>query len=536
MLNGPLAKAAALAVSVSVLVLSSATAFAQDGGDALDDAAARPNIVVIMTDDQRVDDLYATVGGRPLMPNARKLIGGKGVTFTRNYSSYSLSCPSRSTFLTGQYAHNHGITANKFPSGPYCGSPGIFDVQNSLGLWLQAAGYRTMIAGRYLNAWPAPATNPRELTAPGWDRWYVAVPVQPVQAALFYEYYLNENGTVTPPVPHLLKEDSNYFTDVIHERIHESIRATPSDQPVFAWIAHRPPHEDVVAPEGPEPAERHQLLAEAIELPRYLAFDERSYGDKPSFLREQPRVVFGERRQIDLRWRRRLASLASADEQIAELVETLRETGRLDNTYLVFTSDNGFLNGEHRLPKGKIRPYEESTRIPLMIAGPGIAEGEVSSELVSNVDLAPTLLELSGARPTHPLDGRSLMPFATDPAKRTGRPLLLQSFRDDSEDSVGTNIRVQVPPYRALVHGRYKFVVHKNGEGELYDLERDPLELDNAYDAPAYAAVRAYFAPILERLRRCAAKACRIEIGEAPPPAGPLPTKPEPRDKKYQGE
>jgi arylsulfatase A-like enzyme len=205
---------------------------------------------------------------------------------------------------------------------------------------------------------------------------------------------------------------------------------------------------------------------------------------------------------------------------VAEVVEALRRTGRLESTYIFFVSDNGFFQGEHRLPKGKVRAYEPAAHVPLMVAGPGVAAGRVSRELVANVDLAPTILELAGARATTPLDGRSLLPFLRSPELLTGRPLLLQSYRDESPEVVGTNPRVAAPPYQAIVRGRYKLVLLESGEGELYDLERDPYELENVYGDPAYARARAYLTAKLRRLQRCLGATCRAEIAEAPPPAG----------------
>jgi N-acetylglucosamine-6-sulfatase len=482
----------------------------------------RPNIVVIMTDDQRLDDLYSGSGRTRVMPQILDRVGAAGVTFSRSYVSYSLSCPSRSTFLTGRYAHNHGVTANVFPGFAACGTPGIFPAKDSLGLWLQGAGYFTIIAGRYLNGYPSPISTSRTRMDPGWNRWYVPVTVRLNSAATFYDYFLNENGVVTRPTPGALHEDSAYFSDVIADRAAASIEVAPEAQPVFVFLSHRAPHEDDEDPEGPAPAARHDLFGDALAPPRLPSFNEKDLSDKPAFFQEaQERLVFGETRQITVRGRRRLASLRAVDDSVETIVEALQRTGRLDNTYFFFTSDNGFLLGEHRLPKGKIRPYEQSTRVPLMVAGPGIPAGRISEELVSNIDIPTTILDLAGARPTTPPDGRSLLPFLRDPSKRSGRPLLLHSFRDDSPEGVGTNPRVQAATFKAIVRGRYKLVLYDKGEGELYDLERDPHELENLYLDPGYAATRRYLERELSRLQRCLGAGCREEIGEPPGPSGP---------------
>src|SRR5688572_11791255 len=152
-----------------------------------------------MTDDQRVDDLYARAGSGPLMPATRKLIGAAGVSFARSYASYPLSCPSRATFLTGRYAHNHGITSNVFPSYLYCGTPGLFPAEDSLASWLDDSGYFTVLAGRYLNGWPSPIGISRTVRDPGWDRWHTPVTVGTEKAAVFFGYWMNENGGLTRP-------------------------------------------------------------------------------------------------------------------------------------------------------------------------------------------------------------------------------------------------------------------------------------------------------------------------------------------------
>ena len=472
-----------------------------------------------MTDDQRVDDLYARIGPDQVMPETRELIGGEGVTFTRSYASYPLSCPSRSTFLTGRLAHNHGITANVFPGFVYCGRPGVFPTADSLGPWLQDAGYFTVIAGRYLNGYPSPLGLSRTTTDPGWDRWYTPVTVGRQSAALFDEYWLNSNGQgLIPPVPGLLREDSAYFTDVLADRVISSIEAAPPDRPVFAFLSHRAPHEDDEDPEGPLPASRHDLDALAAEPPKLPSFNEPGIADKPRTISSLEPLRWGERRQIDLRARRRLASLRSVDDGVAEIIEALRRTGRLDNTYVFFTSDNGLFLGEHRLAKGKIRAYEQSSRVPLMVRGPGVEAGGVSRELVSNIDVPATIMALAGARPTTPLDGRSLLPFLRSPGLLTGRPLLLQSYRDYSSDAVGPNPRVAAPPYQAIVRGPYKLIVLETGEGELYDLERDPHELKNLYEDRAHASTRDYLLRELRRLKRCIGALCSVEIPEPPAP------------------
>jgi arylsulfatase A-like enzyme len=197
--------------------------------------------------------------------------------------------------------------------------------------------------------------------------------------------------------------------------------------------------------------------------------------------------------EITRKYRCALASLRSVDDGVGRILDTLRNQGQLGSTYILYTSDNGFLNGEHRLAEGKLKPYEESLRVPLVMRGPGLPHGKTVRDLTINADLAPTIVALSGARPGLKMDGRSLLPAAERPWVERGRELEL--------DATGfSGVRTQ----------RYLYVSYLTQEHELYDLKRDPYELQNVADDPAYAAVRARLDLRLERLRDCAGSTCRL--------------------------
>lgn len=474
---------------------------------------ARPNVVVIMADDMRNDDLYAKVGSKPLMPATRSLILGRGVNFTEMYTSEPLSCPSRTTFLTGQYPQNHGIRMNHFPGGEYCGAPGRFPMHDSLAPWLNAAGYRTIIAGRYLNGYPG--DRPVTTVDPGWDRWFVPTSDAGIEASRYYGYILNENGSLRGPFTGSRHHDPRvYFTNVITQRVVQSIEETPTDQPVFAYVAHRAPHEDVVAPDGPEPAPRHLKSMGKIALPHTKSFDEANVSDKPKYVRWQPRLSSHEKRRVKQRAKRRLASLRAVDDSTRSIVAALSRTGRLDDTYILFVSDNGFFLGEHRFPKGKVRPYEPASRVPLVITGPGLARGRASQELVSNADLAPTILDVAGLDEGSP-DGRSLISFAANPGLRTRRPVVVEAFRKNEKKQ---NIRTVGTAYRALVFQRYKLIRYTTGERELYDLKKDPNELKNIAHDSRHRQVVKYLSQQLKQFGRCTGDDCRREIAPVPKP------------------
>ncbi len=478
-------------------------------------AQTKPNVIVIMTDDQRLDDLYARLGDRRLMPNTLKLLAGGGVTFARYYVAYPLSCPSRTTFLTGLYAHNHGVRANILPHKGYCGSPNVFPTTNSLAPWLNAAGYHTVIAGRYLNGYPG--HRPATTVDPGWDDWFVPVEADGTLAALYFGYRLNENGTVSDPY----RRPDGYITEVITKKLIDSIRSTPASQPVFGFLANRAPHEDQAPPVGPEPAPGDNKTISKIELPHRPDYDEKDVSDKPRYLRREPPLSHREKKKIKMRARRRRASLEAVDRQVKAIVNELKRDGRFNNTYIFFVSDNGFFLGEHRFPKGKVRPYEEASHVPGILIGPGIPHGRTSRELVSNIDLAPTILQVAGV--SEDLDGRSLLPFADNPRKRTRRPLVIESFRDPNPKKTKFqkgNSRTEAPNYQALVAGHYKVVRYTTGDRELYDLKRDPNELNNVFASHRYARVRAFMIRWLKVFDGCSRESCRRQIPKPPPPLG----------------
>jgi arylsulfatase A-like enzyme len=489
-------------------------------------AAAQPNIVLIVTDDQALADLYqrtrAGEKGEPVMPQTLSLIRDRGVTFRRAYASNPLSCPSRSTILTGQHSYNHRIYGNRWPGGGFCSDAGRIDLARSLPVWLQSAGYRTLHYGRFLNGW---GTQDETRVAPGWDEWVNAVDTSESPAALYFGYHLNENGVVSPQFgPRSGRDPDDYFTDVIAGKAVLELQNSNLADPFFLSIDHRAPHEDLAAPIGPEPAPRHAGTMRKKLPSRPPSFNEVNVRDKAPFLRLSRRLTRGQIDAIRRRNLRRLRSLRAVDDWIGYLFAGLEAKGELDETYVIFMSDHGFLNGEHRFSKGKRRPYEPATRIPLLITGPGIPRGEVSNELVSNVDIAPTILALAGATANRAQDGRSLLPFARAPGTRTTRPILLESyygrFTYDPEAEVGhgKGKRLKAPPaptpktWKGIVAGRWKLIRYSKRIFELYDLRRDPHELRSLARKRRYQPVLNYLFRRLRKLAKCRGSDCREEI------------------------
>jgi N-acetylglucosamine-6-sulfatase len=445
----------------------------------------RPNVVVLMTDDQTLESMR-------VMPGVRRTLADRGTTFTRSFVSFALCCPSRATFLTGQYAHNHGVLGNRPPTGGYR----RLDRRETLPVWLQRAGYRTMHVGKFLNRY-GQDLGPYHVP-PGWDDWHASVD------PLTYEYYgtmLNENGT-------LRTYGSDYSTDLYAGRAVELIgRAARDDAPFFLSVAFLAPHDggprELDDPAGmvtPVPAPRHRDLFVAEPLPPSVraSFNEADMSDKPAYLRAFPSIEQQRAEAIEENYRQRLESLQAVDEAVVAIANALRAAGELDNTLLVFTSDNGFFHGEHRMPNEKMLVYEPSIRVPLIMRGPGVPVGAERRQLVTNADLAPTILDVAEASATKPQDGSSLLPLLADPRLEWGRDLLI-------EGAEGFIVR----GFAAIRTYRYVYAEYTTGERELYDLERDPHELQSVHDDPAYAPVQAELARRLRDLRACVGPGCR---------------------------
>jgi arylsulfatase A-like enzyme len=440
--------------------------------------AVRPNVVVLMTDDQTVESMR-------VMPNVRALVADQGVTFDNSFVSYSLCCPSRATFLTGQYAHNHGVWGNSAPNGGYY----KLDSTNTLPVWLQRAGYQTIHLGKYLNGY---GTRSQTEIPPGWGERYGT----PDPSTYRYtNYSVNENGKLVS-----YTGVANYKTDYEARKAVSIIARQALDpRPFFLWVAFVAPHSggprDPDDPSGqstPSPAPRHRNYFSSQALPIPPSFNESDVSDKPAGIRNRPLLTGAKINAIRENYQQRLESLLAVDEAVGQIVNQLNAIGELDKTYILFTSDNGFFHGEHRVPAGKVLLYEPSIRVPLVMRGPGIPAGQHRSQFVENIDLARTIVAATGAQPGRVLDGRSLLPFAKDPLLHSGRDLLLET-----------------PTYAAIRTPNWLYAEHVSGERELYNLARDRDELTSLHNDLRYSRVEADLARRLARLRGCAGASCR---------------------------
>jgi N-acetylglucosamine-6-sulfatase len=458
-------------------------------------AAAKPNVLVVMTDDQRLDDLR-------VMPKTQRLLGalGGGTTFRRSYVSYPLCCPSRATFLTGQYSHNHGITWNFWPFGGYRAWQKRGE-RDALPVWLQRAGYTTGLIGKYLNEYGE--QDPTHVP-PGWDEWQGSVDPSTYQ---YYGFTLNVNGRLVT----YSKRPEHYMTDVYARRAATFVREQRGQRkPWFLWVTPNAPHTatNTGRAEGTpaEPAPRHATRFANEPLPTPPSFDEEDLFDKPAVLSRFPRV---DATRMTAHHRGRLGSLLAVDDMVERLVKTLRDTGQLDNTVIIFTSDNGWLLGEHRVAGQKYFGFEEAIRVPLLIRGPEFDTGKANDGLALNVDLAATILRTAGALKGRSLDGLPLQRVAAAPKAFLDRDLIIET---------GPN-SVYLPYYTGLHTRRYRLEEVTTGETELYDLQRDPYELTSLHADPRYAGVLAELRARLARLKDCKGRACISTGVRDPEPA-----------------
>ena len=472
---GTVAVGIAVAVGVAAALSSAEPPLATATGP-----QQRPNVVVVETDDQ-------TVQSMKFMSTVQSRIADKGVTFRNSFVNFSKCCPSRATFLTGEYAQNHQVLGNSPPLGGFAKFERLH-AHNNLAVWLQAAGYSTALIGKYLNGY---VHHP--IVPPGWSEWDGGV------GGAVYDYDINHDGKIV----HYGTAASDFKQDVLTGRALRFIdTSTRGRKPFFLWLTYSAPHTNPPDPNPQPPSDCDQAAKPAPRdadafasepLPTPPSFNEADVSDKPKAIRDLPLLSGPEIQDMTRKYRCALESLLSVDQGVGRILDALKARGVLGNTYVVYTSDNGYLNGEHRLAEGKIKPYEESIRVPLVIRGPAIPRGKTADDLVINADLAPTITQVAGAKPRLVMDGESLLPAAQHPRKERGRELLIEAA-----------------DFRGIRTQRYVYVEYKTGERELYDLGQDPYELQSVADDPGYERVRSRLASRLQKLESCKGESCRL--------------------------
>ncbi len=455
--------------------------------------AQRPNIIFILSDDE---DLALHTH----MPKTKALLHDSGTTFDNYFVSYALCCPSRATTLRGQYPHNTRIEGNDLPTGGYKKFQSLGHDSSTIAVWLKAAGYRTAMFGKYMNGYQPAAGAPA-----GWSQWYGVGNGYPS-----YDYVMNENGT-NVRYGHNPQE---FLVDVIAHKAAEMIRQGAHDKtPVFLYIAPFTPHAPATS------APRHDGLFANAKLPRPASFDEADMSDKPEPLNNRPHLAPRVITRMTQMYRKRLRSLQSVDDLVDSVVTALRSTGGLENSYIIYASDNGFHMGEHRLAQGKNTPYEMDIRVPFVVRGPGVPAGRHESAMVLNNDLAPTFAEMAGARAPGFVDGRSflsLLAATRAPWSRTAFMIERRGGQGAQEELGDGDEMKNANSFNAIRTAQYTYVEYGQGGRELYDLRADPDQLTNLATASGSADIMRRLSSQLAALLKCEGKNCRAAEDASP--------------------
>jgi arylsulfatase A-like enzyme len=484
--------------------------------------SAKPNVLFVLTDDMRLDDLQ-------YMPQVRALIGDQGVSFDSYFDNVTLCCPARTSILRGQYSHNTAVLTNGGTNGGFETAHAKNVEQSTIATAMHDAGYTTGLFGKYLNGYPNTASP--SFVPPGWDHWSSS---SKGNAYGEFGYTLNEDGKQVD----YGHSPSDYGTDVYVRQTKDFInQAVGASKPFFAYLAVYAPHK----PATPAPQDANSFPG--LQAPRDPSYNEADLSDKPKYIQDLPLIGPKRAARIDDLYRRRIQSLQAVDRGVASLVDQLKADNQLDHTDIIFTSDNGFHLGQHRMPGGKQTAYETDIHLPLLVRGPGITAGTHAAALAGNVDLAPTIADLGGGAMGDNPDGRSLVPLLTTPTATPSnwrQAYLLDHWAevdtpqassggaqlepddpdqsDTQEDSNSsappTSIRHaaaggdNIPEYQGLRTARYTYVEYATSERELYDLTKDPDELNNLA-ASADPSLLATLHQRLDSLRSCAADTCR---------------------------
>lgn len=426
----------------------------------------RPNIVFIITDDQRFDTMQ-------YMPLTSALLGNSSIKFTNAFVSTSLCCPSRATIFTGRYAHNTGIYFTSAPNGGAIS----FNDASTIATWLQDTGYRTALLGKYLNGYNLISPY----IPPGWTEWHAFV--RDSSPEPYYNYQINHNGTIQS----YGSAPQDYSTDVLAGISTQLIQNNPSNQPLFLYIAPFAPH----YPFTPAPSD----IGSFSSFPdwRPLSYNEADVSDKPQWVQQLPLLDATASAQGDANHRMQLESLQAVDRMVESVINMLSSKGELNNTVIFFTSDNGLSWGEHRFLDDKVCVYEECSKVPLWVSAPSIA-ARTDNNLVENIDFAPTIADFAGVPVPSNVNGMSFTNLLSDPQTPWRNGLLLEGW---GHYSALTNLH----GYQGVRTSQYVYAEYYNGDRELYDLLLDSFQLNNVVNDPSYSTIILQLQNLLNNLR-----------------------------------
>jgi N-acetylglucosamine-6-sulfatase len=457
-------------LGVGIAVAVAAAGVSGGGGEEAEAQKVPPNILFVLTDDQRWDTMWA-------MPSVRHRIGQKGVVFDNGFVVNSLCCPSRASILTGLYSHSTGVWTNRPPTGGF----DAFNDESTLPVWLDEAGYRTAFIGKYLNNYNR---SDSAYVPPGWDKWVAYAGSR--RKSIYYDYWLSVNGSKKKRGT----EPSDYSTDVYANYAARFIRR--SEDPFFLLLAPSAPHKPA------RPAARHEDAVRKLPRHRPPSFDETDVSDKPEWLQNVAPLSIEKRKALKRTQRNQYRSLLAVDEAVDRLLDVLEEQNELGRTMVIFTSDNGLLWGEHRW-KLKEVAYEEAIRVPLMVRAPDVLlEGSSSDAFALNIDLAPTIADYAAAAIPE-TEGTSLRPVILNPDDDLRSSFLIEHLQEPGHE--------KPPTYCAIRNRNFSYTAYQTGEEELYDMQADPYQLENV-------AGRSGYRQTLLNMRVAMAQRC------SPPPPG----------------
>lgn len=469
-----------------------------------------PNIVFIL-----VDDLDKGIFER--MPRLRAQMTDQGMSFERHFVSISMCCPSRSATLRGQFAANTGMYGNAYPTGGFELFYKSRLEESTIATWLQTAGYRTALIGKYMNSYPLGGPS-QTYIPPGWTEWFSPADGTPYES---YNYGINQNGKLvqygSQPQDHITDVTTGLAVDFLIRH-----RADHPEQPFFLYLNPFAPH----SPATPQP--RYAMTYPKAKVPRTPSFNEWDVSDKPQWVQDTPRLSAAEIVEMDELYANKLRSMLGVEDMVQAVLETLATQGQLENTYVIFTSDNGFHFGQHRMQQGKTTGYHEDLIVPLVVRGPGILAGAVNGHLTANVDYASTLAEMAGLSTPDFVDGRSLMPLLRGQTPPVWRQALLLERESNEKLTRTKGTEEPLDPFdvtpQKIRLGAFKglrtssgltYIQYKTGEFELYDDTLDPYQLTNSY-SQAPISLRQSLARWTAQLRTASGAALRV-VEENPP-------------------
>lgn len=455
--------------------------------DVVDDS--RANIVFINLDDADVDLLDEWAINK-FFPNIKRLIQDRGLRFTNLHSVAPLCGPSRGSLFRGQYLHNTGIEKNAL------GWKIFYDrgyTDSEMGMWMREAGYETALVGKYCHEEYPAASQDLRYVPPGWDHFHASLGGR----------YFNFNRLLDGRLSKTGKQW--YRTDLENTSVKEIIEKRDEKKPLFLYVAPFAPHKNAKPVELGMVAPRHKDAFSDEEIPDTPDFNEQDVSDKTTQFAALPLATKKNLEAARQSYRNRIRSMLAVDELIGDLFTTLQDQKLLENTYVFLSSDNGFQLLHHR-SRGKKDPFDRTTRVQVLVTGPGVAQAKSYNHLLGHIDFTPTFLDIAGAPAPHFVDGKSFLDLLKDPdavAATDWRDALL------IENVEGKNFQGNLLDLEYVALRRYSdiYVEWANGDREFYDLQQDPYQLENQWPSVA-PGDREKLAAELKSLSDCAGSSC----------------------------